>query len=361
MADYKACAIGRTGRGNFGHGLHTCYADVDRVDLVAVSDDDEGGREKARVDAGADRSYSDYREMLEKENPDIVSVCPRWVDCHEEMVVACLEAGAHVYCEKPIAADLASADRICEVVEQTGLKVAVAHQAAYLPQIHRVKEMVDDGRIGDVLSIYSAGKSDHRGGGEDMMVLGTHLFNLLRYFVGDVAWMTARVTQDGRDIAAGDVHEANEPIGPIAGNRIHSFFAFESGVTATFESRGRKIKDGRPYGLELIGADGRIAFNASANEATILEDDALAPWTAGQNRVSLNLDPVPLMEGNRLAICNLIDSIETDSQPGSSASDARAALEMILGAYASQVSGGGRVSFPLEDRVHPLERLRGQG
>ena len=69
------------------------------------------------------------------------------------------------------------------------------------------------------------------------MVLGTHLFNLMRYFVGDVAWMTARVTQDGRDIAAGDVHEANEPIGPIAGNRIHSFFAF--GFLLCFSAFGR--------------------------------------------------------------------------------------------------------------------------
>ena len=358
MADYKACAIGRTGRGNFGHGLHTCYTGLKRVDLMAVSDEDEEGREKARVDAGADRSYEDYRDMLEKEKPDIVSVCPRWVDCHEEMVVACLEAGAHVYCEKPIAADLASADRICALIERTGLKVAVAHQAAYLPQIHQIKSMVDEGRIGEVVSMYSAGKSDHRGGGEDMMVLGTHLFNLMRYFVGDVAWMTARVTQDGRDISPEDVHEANEPIGPIAGNRVHSFFVFKSGVTATFESRGRETRDGRPYGLELIGTDGRIAFNASANEATLLDDNALTPWAAEQNRSPLKLDPAPLMEGNQFAILSLIESIETDSQPGSSAFDARAALEMILGAYASQVAGGSRVSFPLEDREHPLEQLR---
>ncbi len=358
MADFKACAIGRTGRGNFGHGLHTCYTDVDAVDLVAVSDEDAEGREKARVDAGAERSYEDYENMLLREKPDIVSVCPRWVDCHEEMVIACLEAGAHVYCEKPLAADLESADRICAAVERTGRKVAVAHQAVYLPQIHRIKEMIGEGKIGEVVSIYSAGKCDLRGGGEDMMVLGTHSFNLMRYFVGDVAWMFGRVTQEGRDITAADVREAGEPIGPIAGDRVHSFFAFESGVTATFETRARDIRDGRTYGLDLIGTEGRIGFNASANQVALLEDTALTPWAAEQHRSTIQPGPVALQDGNRLAILNLVDSIQNDSQPASSAFDARSALEMIVGAYASQIEGG-RVSIPLEDRVHPLERLRG--
>jgi len=357
MADYKACAIGRTGGGDFGHGLHTCYKDVDQVTLVAVSDEDEEGREAARVDAGAERSYADYREMLEKEKPDIVSVCPRWVDCHEEMVLASLGAGAYVYCEKPLASDLASADRICEAVEKTGRKVAIAHQAVYLPQIQRIKAMIEEGRIGDVVSIYSAGKCDRRGGGEDMMVLGTHTFNLMRYFVGDVAWMFARVTQGGRDIEPADVCEAGEPIGPIAGDRVHSFFAFESGVTATFESRARQTRGGRPYGVELIGSEGRIAFNASANEATILEDEAFTPW-AEQARKDLEFELAPLMDGNRLAILSLVDSIEKGTQPCSSAFDARAALEMIVGAYASQIAGG-RVELPLSDRTHPLDRLKG--
>ena len=358
MADYKACAIGRTGRGNFGHGLHTCYADVEAVDLVAVSDEDPEGREKARVDTGAERSYASYEEMLDREKPDIVSVCPRWVDCHETMVVACLEAGAHVYCEKPMASDLESADRICATSERTGRKVAIAHQAVYLPQVQRIKEMIEEGRIGDVISIYSAGKCDRRGGGEDMMVLGTHTFNLMRFFVGDVAWMFGRVTQDDQDITAADVREAGEPIGPIAGDRVHSFFAFESGVTATFETRAREVTDGRTYGLELIGSEGRIAFNASANQVAILEDTAFSPWVADQHRSAVEPGPVPLQGGNSLAIEDLVRCAENDAQPQSSAFGARGALEMILGAYASQIAGG-RVSLPLEDRVHPLERLRG--
>jgi predicted dehydrogenase len=59
--------------------------------------------------------------MLEKEDLDIVSVCPRWVDCHVEMIVAALEAGCHVYSEKPMTATPEDADRIIDLADAKGL------------------------------------------------------------------------------------------------------------------------------------------------------------------------------------------------------------------------------------------------
>ena len=96
---YRAAAIGHTGAGNFGHGLHTVYNNLDNVELVAIADPGAAGREKAMADTGAARGYADYRDMLDKEELDIVSVCPRWVPEHLAMVTACLEAGCNVYCE----------------------------------------------------------------------------------------------------------------------------------------------------------------------------------------------------------------------------------------------------------------------
>ena len=55
MADkhYRAGAIGRTGQGNFGHGLHLPYRNIDCVDMIAVADPDAAGRDKAMASAGA--------------------------------------------------------------------------------------------------------------------------------------------------------------------------------------------------------------------------------------------------------------------------------------------------------------------
>lgn len=354
---YRAGAIGRTGGGNFGHGLHTCYRDVPNVDLVAVSDPDSDGRAKAVADTGAERGYADYREMLEKEDLDIVSVCPRWVDCHEEMITAALEAGCHVYSEKPMSASPDEADRVIALAESRGLKIAVAHQAAYLPQVRAVLELVQSGRIGPLVAIHAAGKMDHRGGGEDLLVLGTHLFNLMRLFAGDPLSVCGRVTVGGRDITKADIREANEPIGPIAGDRVDATYAFGNGVTASFTSRVRENRDGRPYGMEIVGEKGAIAFNASADPVTLLEDDAVTPWNPDQSREVLPLETAPLMAGNALAVKDLVDAVEQDREPISSARGARTALEMIVGIYRSQITGK-RVPLPLEERRHPLDVWR---
>ena len=352
---YRGGAIGRTGRGGYGHGLHLGLAAADAVDLVAVADPDPQGRREVAGAAGAERTYEDYREMLEEEALEIVSVGPRWVDCHEEMVLACVDAGCHVYCEKPMAHSLASADRMVSAAERAGVKLAVAHQGVYLPQVQAAKRMLDAGDVGPLQAIHATGKQDHRGGGEDMMVLGAHLFNLMRYLAGDVAWMSARVMANGRELRPGDAREAAEPVGLIAGDCIHSFFAFENGASGSFASGANQPGNGQCFGLELVGRDGRLMFRGGAPTVIAaypypvwLPEDASQAWDVP------DLEAVPFADGNRLAILDLIDAIQRDRQPLSSGVDAVKALEMAHGAYASQISGR-RVAFPMADRTHPLE------
>ncbi len=352
---YRGGAIGRTGRGNYGHGLHLGLAGADAVDLVALADPDPRGRREAAEAVGVERTYEDYREMLDKEALQIVTVGPRWVDCHEEMVLACVDAGCHVYCEKPMAHSLASADRMVDAAERAGVKLAVAHQGVYLPQVQAAKRMLDAGHIGPLQAIYATGKQDHRGGGEDMIVLGTHLFNLMRFLAGDVAWMSAQVTVGDRELRPGDAREAAEPVGLIAGDRIHSCFAFENGAAGYFVSRADQPGNGECFGLELVGRDGRFMMRGGA--PTLIAAYPYSVWLPeDETRVwnVLDLETVPFADGNRLAVLDLIEAIEHDRQPLSSGVDAVKALEMVLGAYASQISGA-RVAFPMSDRTHPLE------
>lgn len=354
---YRAAAIGHTGAGNYGHGLHLAYRHLENVEFIAVSDPDPVGREKASTETDAQCSYTDYREMLEKEDLDIVSVCPRWVTDHVEMVLACLEAGCHVYCEKPMTATLADGDLIVETATQKGLKVAVSHQGVYFPSTHALKQLLQDGRIGQVESIRAHGKQDGRGGGEDMITLGTHTFNMMRFLVGDVGWMTAHITQTGEEVGLGHVRTPTEPVGPVAGDCIESYFAFKNGISGFYDSRQDRFGRG---GMEIYGSQGIISLNAGqSHQAAICSNptwkigDPSQPWeiidicpptSAGQN----SLD-----HGNHLAIIDLIEAIEQNRKPLSSASDAVAALEMIVGAYQAQLTGA-RVSFPMENRQHPL-------
>ena len=71
---YRVAVIGRTGKGNYGHGLDVVWKELDNVEIVAVADPDEKGRAAAAKRLGAKNAYADYRTMLEKEKPQIVSV-----------------------------------------------------------------------------------------------------------------------------------------------------------------------------------------------------------------------------------------------------------------------------------------------
>ena len=283
---YRAAAIGRTGRGNWGHGLHLGLKNHPRIEVVAVADEDAEERQAKQAELAAPRAYADWREMLAAEQPEVVTVGPRWTDCHLEMVLACLEVGAHVYCEKPMTWSLAEGDQIVAKAEATGLKVAVAHQGAYLPLIRHVKEVLAQGRIGAVQAIRAHGKQDRRGGGEDMIVLGTHSFNMMRLFAGDVAWMTAHVAHEGRALQVDDVREAAEPVGPVAGDCINSYFAFKSGVAGFFDSRKYAEGGGQRMGMEIEGSEGVIALRGGGSGPAMLYPHPVFDPTAASQQWS---------------------------------------------------------------------------
>jgi predicted dehydrogenase len=253
---------------------------------------------------------------------------------------------------------LEDGDRMVKAAEQAGLKIAVSHQGVYLPPAQEVKRMLDEGRLGQVQSIYAHGKQDRRGGGEDMIVLGTHLFNMMRYFVGDVAWMFAHVTSEGREITPDDVREGTEPVGLVAGDCINSYFAFKSGVAGFFDSRKDQVGSDKRYGMDIVGSEGVISLRGGiGSNAAIYPHPLWSPTDTSQKWEKLDFDNKPPHVGNSLAIVDLIDAAENDREPISSGRAAVAALEMILGTYESQITGA-RVLFPMKNRKHPLERFR---
>ena len=352
---YRAAAIGRTGAGNYGHGLHQPFVDLDNIAFVAIADPDEEGRREQMEATGVQKGYTDFREMLEKEKPDLVTVGPRWTDCHLEMVLACIDAGAHVYCEKPMTWNLEEGDQIVAAAAAAGRKVAVAHQGVYLPVVQGVKAMIADGRLGKLRALYAHGKQDRRGGGEDMIVLGTHAFNTMRCLSGDVAWMSAHVMADGHELTTADIAEPTEPVGPVAGDCINSYFAFANGVVGSFDSRRNGATGGAVFGIEIVGSEGRIWLRGGGDDTMIYSypdanpADLQQQWQPLEEFAGAHLQG----DGNRLAILDLITCIEQDRKPISSAEDAVAALEMILGAYEAQITGG-RVTMPMTRRQHPL-------
>ena len=366
-AKYRVAVIGRTGRGNYGHGLAPVWKDIDQATVVAVADEHAQGRAHMAKQLNAPKAYADYREMLAKERPQIVSVAPRWLDCHRDRVLACAESGSHVFLEKPMCRTLAEADEMIAALERKKLKLAIAHQTRYSPTVERVRELISAGALGDVLELRGRGKEDRRGGGEDLMVLGTHIMDLMRLIGGDAAWCFARVWEGGKPVTKKEVRDGNEGIGPLAGDEIHATYRHGGRIMGYFSTHRTKHGAASRFGLAIYGSKGIVTLTTGSMPAVWFVEDpswqpgrTKAPWiqvtTAGLGK------PEPLQDtghahlGNKLLALDLIRAIETDTQPKGSAYDGRAALEMILATYESHRRNA-PVKLPLAERRHPLTLL----
>src|SRR5512134_1236369 len=98
---YRAAIIGHTGAGDYGHGYDQIFNGVDPVSVEALADPDPEGRARAANRSGARRQYSDYREMLAKEKPDLVSIATRHPRHHRDMALAAIEVCRGLFIEKP--------------------------------------------------------------------------------------------------------------------------------------------------------------------------------------------------------------------------------------------------------------------
>jgi predicted dehydrogenase len=340
----SAAIIGHTGHGDYGHGLDVLFNDLAGVQVVAIADPVAAGREAAAKRCGALRQFSDYREMLTKEKPHLVSIAPRWSDQHHAMAMASLEAGAHLYMEKPITPTLAEADEILALADKRGLKLA-------------------EGLIGDIAQVRAWGKQDDRAGGEDMLVLGTHLFDMLRNLVGDPAWCTARILQQGREFTRADARTVKEQIGLIGGTEIEAQFAFTKGVMASFTSRAALRQTVAHWGMELIGSKGVVRVLMDVFPQIFLLE--AGKWEAsGKTDRWLPLKDDPTMSftseqrgfgpANRRVVDDWLEAIRTKREPACSGRDAMRALETVMAVYQAGLSGR-RVLLPLTDRSHPLQ------
>ncbi|MBN2150128.1 MAG: Gfo/Idh/MocA family oxidoreductase [Candidatus Lokiarchaeota archaeon] len=154
MAHYRVGVIG--GGGGRGRSWANRVArwpknDPHQLELVGIADILEIARNRAAERFGC-KVYTDYVEMMDKENPDIVIVAtPHYV--HAPQAIAAAERGIHVYCEKPMCINLPQADEMAAAVEKSRIKLAVGFQHRFDPIYVALRNAVKSGDIGEVFQI----------------------------------------------------------------------------------------------------------------------------------------------------------------------------------------------------------------
>lgn len=363
-SERRAGIIGHTGRGNYGHGLDIVWQRIPNTKIVGVADANEGGLSTTLKRLDVDCGFADYRKMLAESKPEFVSVCPRHPDQHHDMALAAIEAGVKgIYIEKPFVRTPAEADSLLTACKKHGAKIAVAHRNRYHPALEHIRKAVDEGRIGRLLELRGRGKDDHRGGDEDLWVLGSHVINLMTYFAGPVRNCAARFLRDGRPVEPANVYAGREALGPLAANEVHIRWETESGVPAFYDS----VKDGQTkvaFGLHLIGSDGVIAIHPDKDPVAHLRTGSpFAPTSTTTEWIPISSAGIGQPEENKQLILDvhthvagirdLIEACDTDRQPLCSAADGATTIEMIASAFESHQRQGAVVPLPLQSRQHP--------
>ena len=145
--------VGVIGVGAMGENHVRVYHKIEEANLVAVSDVSERALKKIEKKYGA-KGYTEYSELLENPEIEVVSVCVP-TTFHHNVVMEAIKNGKHVLVEKPIAFTLEEAEEMIAAAKEAGVILATGHVERFNPAVQKAKELVEDGVIGDIVSAFA--------------------------------------------------------------------------------------------------------------------------------------------------------------------------------------------------------------
>lgn len=173
------------GVGNMGKHHARNYHEIPTTNLVAIADKDPKiGQEIAKK--FKTKYYSDYREMLEKEKIDLITIAVP-TKFHKTVALDCINKKINILIEKPIASTVAEAKEIVHKAKQKGVKFTVGHIERFNPAVIKLKEMIDSGKLGKIVSITALRLGPMPNQIKDANVtvdIGVHDIDIMNWFYG---------------------------------------------------------------------------------------------------------------------------------------------------------------------------------
>jgi predicted dehydrogenase len=166
---------------------------VPYTEVVGVASATEGHARAFAARHGIPRWFTDYRKLYAMPEVDLVVLgLPN--DLHCDATVAAAAAGKHVVCEKPLCLNLAEADRMIDACRRARVKLMYAEELCFTPKYVRLKQLLDEGALGQVHLVKQAEKHDgphaawfwdvRRSGGGVALDMGCHAIEFFRWLLG---------------------------------------------------------------------------------------------------------------------------------------------------------------------------------
>jgi predicted dehydrogenase len=287
MARYR---VGLIGGGSIGRRHALGWTSCEQTELVALADiTPEVRREVAEQYGIPEQScYADLREMLDREQLDIVSVC-LWHSQHAPAVIAAAARRPKlILCEKPMATSLGEAEQMLTACKRNGVKLAVGHQRRFLPGWNEARRLVAEGAIGRPRHLWSTVA-------DGLLNWGTHTIDMMRFVMGDpeAEWVVGTVQRQTdrherasaiEDSCAGVIQFANgaravieSDLAPREQASINCTFYGTEGTLVVDENDVRLMNGQTDGWREISGGHASLSFG----EAFVSQAHGIVEWLDG--------------------------------------------------------------------------------
>ncbi len=307
------------------------YSELDNCEMVACADIVQENADEFAQANDIPTTYLDYREMLEEEDLDMVSICT-WPHLHKQMVVDSALAGVRaIYCEKPMADKWGDAQLMAQECDRRGVQLTFNHQRRFGKPFRTARELLKAGEIGDLVRL--------EGSCGDIYDYGTHYVDMFGFYNDEspAAWVIAQI----------DCRREQRVFGALVETDGIFFWQYKNGVYALMATGASSGGIGAHN--RLIGTEGVIEVGASDNVVLRIKRSGSARW----ENIDCGNETLHGPNYIQRAVANAVDALETGREPEMSARKALNATEIIFAGYESSRRRG-RVDLPLTITDHPL-------
>lgn len=354
--------VGIIGTGSIAHAHLAAYRQFAEVcEVVAVADVFvQKAYDFARQIGEQVRAYEDYQQMLAEADIDLVSVCTPPFN-HAPICVHALQAGKHVWVEKPIAPSLADCDQMIEASQRAGKVLAGVFQNRYRPEFLRAKHLLRSGKMGRLVlaksdclwwrgrnyyDLWWRGTWEQECGGVTINH-AVHLIDALLWLVAEpVVSVYAEMDTYTHDVEVEDLSCA--------------ILRFESGAMASLVNTVCAHQNSDRIEITCEHADLTLpALHISAMRSLASGFGEPDTQRVDELQTLAGSASVSPYDGHAAQLQDVLDAIATGREPEVSGAEARKSLEVITAIYKS-ASTGQRVTLPLSphDPFYTTEGLR---
>ena len=251
--------------------------------MAAICGRDEAGVRQAADALGWESYETDYQRLVERDDIGLIDVSTPG-NTHRDVVLAALEAGKHVICEKPLANSLDEAKEMLLAAREAGVVNTVCFNYRRAPAVQLAKKLIDEGRLGTIRHWRSTYLQDfimdpefpliwrlkkELAGSGALGDIAAHSVDLARFLVGDISEVAGMMEtfikeRPLEEASAGGGLTASGGIetGEVTVDDAAAFLArFENGAIGTFEATRFAAGRRNQNGFEINGSKGSVAFD----------------------------------------------------------------------------------------------------